>query len=78
MAQHIIIDYRAFDAFALSEWLDSFCPVTLLPSHLATLRDADFFGGEVVELIDEVADSGFEGLDGGGGIGLLASNSIVL
>ena len=42
-----------------------------------TLHDADFFGGEVVELVDEVVDLGFEGLDVGGGIGLLGREDAV-
>lgn len=51
-----------------SEWFDSLC---------ATFDDADFFGGEVVEVVDEVVDLGFEGLDVGGGIGLLGGEDAV-
>jgi len=42
-----------------------------------THHDGDFFGGEVVELVDEVIDLRFEGLDVGGGIGLLGGEDAV-
>ncbi len=46
-------------------------------SFLAPLHEADFCGGAVVELVDELVDLGFEGLDGGGGIGLLGCEDAV-
>ncbi len=45
-------------------------PFSEFQSCLA-LHDGDFFGGEVVELVDEVVDLGFEGLDVCRWIGLL-------
>ena len=45
--------------------------------HPAPLHNCDFFGAEVVEVVDEVIDLGFEGLDVGGGIGLLGGEDAV-
>ena len=47
------------------------------PVTLPRLHDCDFFGGEGVEVVDEVVDLGFEGLDGGGGIGLLGGEDAI-
>ena len=49
----------------------------LLFSSFLALHEGDFFGGEVVELVDELVDLGFEGLDIGGGIGLLGGEDAV-
>ncbi len=42
-----------------------------------TLHYTDFFGGEVVEVVNEVVDLRFEGLDVGGGIGLFGGEGAV-
>jgi hypothetical protein len=50
---------------------------TTIPCTHAIFDEAGFFGGEVVELVDEVVDLGFEGLDVGRRVGLLGREDAV-